>query len=99
MLVRPTNRPGNEATLDASWRIRDAYQVTSYASAACVSRGYMACARARVAWLHGLRACRMLTWFARVAWLHGLPNPSPSPTACGRIRELQRSSVSSNYIK
>ena len=24
MLVRPTNRPGNEATLDASWRIRDA---------------------------------------------------------------------------
>ena len=76
-----------------------AYQVTSYASAARVSRGYMACARARVAWLHGLRACRMVTWFARVAWLHGLPNPSPSPTACGRIRELQRSSVTSNYIK
>ena len=24
MLVRPTNRPENEATLDASWRIRDA---------------------------------------------------------------------------
>ena len=24
MLVRPTNRPGNEATLDAFWRIRDA---------------------------------------------------------------------------
>ena len=24
MLVRPTNRPGNEATLDASWRISDA---------------------------------------------------------------------------
>ena len=24
MLVRPTNRPGNEATLDASWRIKDA---------------------------------------------------------------------------
>ena len=24
MLVRPTNRPGNEATLVASWRIRDA---------------------------------------------------------------------------
>ena len=24
MLVRPTNRSGNEATLDASWRIRDA---------------------------------------------------------------------------
>ena len=25
MLVRPENRPSNEATLDASWRIRDAY--------------------------------------------------------------------------
>ena len=37
-----------------------AYQVTSYASAA------------RVAWLHGLRACRMVTSRARVAWLHGL---------------------------
>ena len=24
MLVRPTNRPANEATLDVSWRIRDA---------------------------------------------------------------------------
>ena len=24
MLVRPTNRPGNDATLDASSRIRDA---------------------------------------------------------------------------
>ena len=24
MLVRPTNRPGNEATLDTSWRISDA---------------------------------------------------------------------------
>ena len=24
MLIRPTNRSGNEATLDASWRIRDA---------------------------------------------------------------------------
>ena len=24
MLVRPTNRPGNEATLDVSWRITDA---------------------------------------------------------------------------
>ena len=24
MLVRPTNRPGNEATLDASWRNSDA---------------------------------------------------------------------------
>ena len=22
--------------------------------------------RARVAWLHGLRSCRMVTWFARV---------------------------------
>ena len=31
-----------------------AYQVTSYASAARVSHGYMVCARARVAWLHGL---------------------------------------------
>ena len=65
-----------------------AYQVTSYASVACVSRGYMVCARARVAWLHGLcpRACCVVTWFvparvlrgymvcarARVAWLHGL---------------------------
>ena len=43
-----------------------AYQVTSYAGAARVSRGYMVCARARVAWLHGLRACRMITWFAPV---------------------------------
>ena len=25
MLVRPTNRPDSEATLDASWQIRDAY--------------------------------------------------------------------------
>ena len=32
-----------------------AYQVTSYASAARVSRGYMVSARVRVAWLHGLR--------------------------------------------
>ena len=24
MLVRATNRPGNDATLDDSWRIRDA---------------------------------------------------------------------------
>ena len=31
----------------------------SYASAARVSRGYMVCARARDAWLHGLRTCRM----------------------------------------
>ena len=31
-----------------------AYQVTSYASAARVSHDYMVCARARVAWLHGL---------------------------------------------
>ena len=69
-----------------------AYQVTSYASAACVSRGYMVCARTRVAWLHGLcpHACRVVTWFVparvsrgymvcartRVAWLHGLPSPS-----------------------
>ena len=61
-----------------------AYQVTSYASAVRVSRGYvvcararrvvtwfahvsygyMVCARARVAWLHGLQACRVVTWFA-----------------------------------
>ena len=34
MLVRPTNRPGNEATLDASWRIRDADSSYIYASAA-----------------------------------------------------------------
>ena len=42
-----------------------AYQVTSYASAARMSRGYMVCAR--VAWLHSLRpcACRVVTWFAR----------------------------------
>ena len=68
--------------------------------------------RARVAWLHGLcpRTCHMVTWFARVTWLHGLRvshgymvclalarRPSPSPTACGWIRELQRCSVSS-YI-
>ena len=47
--------------------------------------------RARVAWLHGLHACCMVTWFApvcmsrgymvcacvRVAWLHGL-----RPCAC-----------------
>ena len=35
--------------------------------------------RARVAGLHGLRACRMVTSIvcarARVAWLHGLPSP------------------------
>ena len=31
-----------------------AYQVTSYASAAHVSHGYMVCTRAHVAWLHGL---------------------------------------------
>ena len=43
-----------------------AYQVTSYASAARMSRGYVVCARARVAWLHGLRACRMVTWLAPV---------------------------------
>ena len=39
----------------------------SYASAARVSRGYInlhGCARTRVAWLHGLRACRMVAWFA-----------------------------------
>ena len=42
-----------------------AYQVTSYTNAARVSRGYMVCAHARVAWLHGLRACRVVTWFAR----------------------------------
>ena len=52
---------------------------TSYASAPRVSRGYMfarvyvshgymVCARARVAWLHGLP----------------IASPSPSPTACGR---------------
>ena len=41
-----------------------AYQVTSYASAVRVSRGYVVCARARVAWLHGLHACRVVTWFA-----------------------------------
>ena len=32
-----------------------------------VSRGYInlhGCARTRVAWLHGLRACRMVAWFA-----------------------------------
>ena len=87
-----------------------AYQVPSYASAARVSRGYMVCTRARVAWLqYGLRACRVVTCFApvrvshgymvcaraRVTWLHGLPCPSPSLAACGRIRELQRCSVSS----
>ena len=46
----------------------EAYQVMSYASAARVSRGYMVCARARVAWLHGLcpRACRVVTWFVPV---------------------------------
>ena len=54
-----------------------------------VLHSYMVCARARVAWLHGLHpcACRVVTWFvpmrvsrgymvcahARVAWLHGLP--------------------------
>ena len=27
----------------------------------------MVCARARVAWLHGLRARRVVTWFARVS--------------------------------
>ena len=73
---------------------------------ASVSRGYMICAR--VESLHGLRACRMVTWFARDAWLHGLRvsrvyrvcraySPGPSPTACDRIRELQRCSVSSNH--
>ena len=40
----------------------------SYASAACVSRGYMVCARAH--------AYRVVTWFVpartRIAWLHGL---------------------------
>ena len=31
--------------------------------------------RTRVTWLHGLHACRVVTWFVpvRVAWLHGLP--------------------------
>ena len=60
-----------------------------------VSRGYMVCARARVTWLHGLRpcACRVVTWFAYSS------SPSPSPTACGRICELQRCSVSSNNNK
>ena len=32
-----------------------AYQVMSDASAVRVLRGYMVCARARVAWLHGLQ--------------------------------------------
>ena len=56
-----------------------------------VSRGYMVCAR--VAWLHGLRpcACRVVTWFAY--------SPSPSPTTCGQICELQRCSVSSIFKK
>ena len=69
-----------------------AYQVTSYASAARVLRGYMVCTR--VAWLHGLHpcACRVVTWFA----YSPSPSLSPSPTACGQIRELQRCSVSSN---
>ena len=50
-----------------------AYQVMSYASAARVSRGYMVCARTRVAWLHGLcqRACRVVTWFVPVRVLLG----------------------------
>ena len=49
-----------------------AYQVTSYASAVRVSRGYMVCARARacrvVTWFD---ACRMVTWFAPVRVSHG----------------------------
>ena len=49
--------------------------------------------RIRVAWLHGLRAWRVVTWFT----YSGI-SPSPSPTTCGQIRELQRCSVSSNYI-
>ena len=63
-----------------AWAGPGAYQVTSYAGAARVSRGYMVCA---------CGACRVVTWFARmshdynymvcararVAWLHGLPSP------------------------
>ena len=48
---------------------RDACRMVTWFVPVHVSRGYMVCARARVAWLHGLRACRMVTWFARVvAW-------------------------------
>ena len=54
-----------------------AYQVTSYASAAHVSHGYMVCARARVAWLHGLRVYRMVTW------LHGVRDGQPQPQGAG----------------
>ena len=32
MLVSPTNRPGNEATLDASWQIKDADSAVHLAS-------------------------------------------------------------------
>ena len=35
MLVRPTNWPGNEATLDASWRIRDADSAVHPAGYVC----------------------------------------------------------------
>ena len=49
------------------------YQVTSYASAARVSRGYMVCAH--VAWLA----------HSRVAWLHGLRDGQRLPEgAAGR---------------
>ena len=39
-----------------------AYQVTSYTGAARASRDYMVCMR--VAWLHGLHTCCVVTWFA-----------------------------------
>ena len=35
MLVRPTTLPGNEATLDASWRIRDADSAVHPAGYVC----------------------------------------------------------------
>ena len=47
------------------------YQVTSYASAARVSRGYMVCAH--VAWLA----------HSRVAWLHGLRDGQRLPEGAG----------------
>ena len=59
----------------------------SYASATHVSRGYMVCARAHVAWLytwfvrvsHGYMVCAR----ARVAWLHGLRDGQRLPQGAG----------------
>ena len=47
--------------------IKNVPRDTRAALACRVVHGYMVCARARVAWLHGSRVCRVVTWFARVS--------------------------------